>query len=283
MKTMLGERSSSDEDEGELAFAARTAFKQDPPNRTFTNLFPHAFNVGSPLRAAFRKWVEDEKAEKGVYSHIFNAGHDSLASALSRSHLIGINMNEALGDPELGPPVVAHISAAIKRAAESGGAGFSIFIDEAANLLGNEGFRDVAKEMFREYRKLDGIVGMAFQDPAALHRSGIADAILDNVATLIFFPNSMATRKNLAAFNLNDEQVAFITGEYDGGEKSSRGSRRVLVVQREASSGFNESAIIDIDLAPLGGPLRFYRAGNDANRHLAAMKQEWGDQWLQHL
>ena len=92
MKTMLGERSSSDEDE-DLEFAARMAFSKILLSGLHQS-FPRAFTVNSPLRAAFRKWVEDAKAGKGVYSHIFNAGHDSLASALSRSHSIGINMTK---------------------------------------------------------------------------------------------------------------------------------------------------------------------------------------------
>ncbi|MBL4614289.1 MAG: hypothetical protein JKY27_05385 [Magnetovibrio sp.] len=190
-------------------------------------------------------------------------------------------MNEALDDPVMGPPVVAHISEAIYRSAAIGGPGFNIFIDEAAKLLQNPGFKSLAMEMFREYRKLNGSVGMAFQDPAALFRSGDAEAFLENTATLMFLPNSLATRESLERFNFNDENMNFVLG--GSFYQRQAGQRQVLVVKRDAATGFDETAILDIDLTPLGDSLRFYRAGVDANNDLADLKRLWGDEWLTHL
>jgi len=73
--------------------------------------------------------------------------------------------------------------------------------------------------------------------------------------------------------------MGFILG---GGERKE-GDRRVLVVKRDAAAGLDESAIIDVDLTPLGDPLRFYRAGVDANKDLAQLKAAWGDAWPTHL
>jgi len=190
-------------------------------------------------------------------------------------------MNEALDDPILGPPIVGHISQAIYRSAANASKGFNIFIDEAAKLLQNDGFKALAMEMFREYRKLNGAVGMAFQDPAALFASGAAEAFLENTATLFFFPNSLATRAMLEPFNLNEEQIGFILG----GEFYERkaGQRLVLGIKRDAATGIDESGIFDADLTPLGDSLRFYRAGVDANKDLAALKTQWGDAWQTHL
>jgi type IV secretion system protein VirB4 len=254
------------------------AFAVDPPHRTFNELFQASFPKNSKVRNRFADWVNvPEIGLKGLYSHVFNAAHDSLSSVLNQSHLIGINMNEALKDERLGPPVVAHISQAIREAAKTKH-GFNIFIDEAANLLQNDGFRHFAMEMYREFRKLNGAVGLAFQDPSALAKSGIADAVLDNTSTLIFFPNANASIESLAPFNLNGEQLDFCRGG-----PASKGGRRVLIVQRDAADGISESAIVDVDLTPLTDILRFYRAGTDANRHLAALKARWGAQWQQHL
>ncbi len=236
------------------------------------------------MRKAFAKWVTDDKGNVGLHSHVFNAPHDSLGGFLNQSHMVGINMNEALDDPVLGPPVVAHISAAISKVAAANSNGFTIFIDEAAKLLQNQGFRNLAMEMFREYRKLNGTVGLAFQDPAALFRCGAAEAFIENTSTFLFFPNSLASAQSLEPFNLNAEQIAFITGEGDKQERRPQGrKRRVLVVKRDAATNFDESAIIDVDLRPLGEALRFYRAGTDANRDLAKLKQQWGETWLDHL
>ena len=190
-------------------------------------------------------------------------------------------MNEALDDPVVGPPVVAHVAHAVSGTVARGGEGFCIFIDEAAKLLQNEGFRALAVEMYREYRKLNGVVGMAFQDPAALFRSGSAEAFLENTATLLFLPNSLATVKGLEPFNLNDEQLGFILGGPYQDERA--GKRQVLIVKRDAASGLDESAIVDVDLNPLEKVMRFYRAGAEANRDLAQLKRQYGDQWRDHL
>ena len=189
--------------------------------------------------------------------------------------MVGINMNEALQDETLAAPVVAHIASAIGRSAAGGARGFNIFIDEAAALVRNEGFRQVAEEMYREYRKLNGVVGMAFQEPAALHRSGAAEAVIENTSTLIVFPNAMATEADYEAFKLNDEHMAFITGSHSG--------RKVLVVRRDGGTGLDESAILDVDLSWLGDSLGYYRSGVDAVRDLEAAQREHPDDWMERL
>ncbi len=287
LRVMLGSEFKPDEDdEMQLNHAINEAFLVDQPDRTLDVLFDPAFPKKSQLRKLMAKWVTDAKGKKGLYSHIFNAKHDSLVNILNKSHLIGINMNEALSDPDLGAAVVAHISAAIKNAAKKNQNGFNIFIDEAANLLQNDGFCKLAMEMFREYRKLDGAVGMAFQDPTALFDSGIGKAVLDNTATLIFFPNASATVENLAPFNLNDEQIRFITDTSniaEDAEDNQQLKRQVLIIKREAATGFNESAIINVDLSSLGDAIRFYRAGTAANADLAQAKIKWGAAWLKNI
>jgi len=281
LKAMAANVTLDHDDEAALVHAVEIAFKMAPPDRTLNSIYEFAFARRTKLRRAFSRWVIDGKGRAGMDAHVFNAPHDSLGSLLGSSHLVGINMNEALGDPVLGPPVVAHISEAIYKSAASNTQGFNIFIDEAAKLLQNDGFSDLAAEMYREYRKLNGSVGMAFQDPAALFRSPHADAFLENTATLFFFPNSLASKESLEPFNLNDEQIGFILGGQDHERKA--GARQVLVVKRDAAKGFDESAILDVDLSSLGDCLRFYRAGVDANKHLFSLKTKWGDQWQSHL
>ena len=280
-KAMTAGMEPGEDDDAGLSHAIDMAFTMEPPHRTLNEIFVESFARRTTLRKAFARWVVDDKGKVGLSAHVFNAPRDSLGTFLEASHMVGINMNEALDDPVLGPPVVAHISAAISRSAAGNSKGFCIFIDEAAKLLQNEGFRALAMEMYREYRKLNGSVGLAFQDPAALFRSGVAEAFLENTATLLFLPNSQASRASLEPFNLNEEQMAFILGG-DNAERK-QGERRALVVKRDASSGLDESAIIDVDLTPLGDALRFYRAGVDANRDLAELKKRWGAEWQDHI
>ncbi|MBS4047933.1 MAG: type IV secretion system protein VirB4 [Alphaproteobacteria bacterium] len=279
LKALAGHYERGEKDDEILAHAVELVFKTEVPNRTLNTIFEFAFPRGTHLRRAIAPWVVDGKGSKGIRSHLMNAPHDSLGSFLAASHLVGINMNEALDDPATGPGVVTHISSAIGISASSNTKGFGIYIDEAAKLLQNDGFKSLAIEMFREYRKLDGFVGLGFQDPKALFDSGVSDAILDNTATLIFLPNSQARRDSLERFNLNEEQIGFILGAGN----TKEGQRQALVVQRDATTGLDESAIIDVNLAILGDALRFYRSGPEANRVIADLKTQWGAEWLNHL
>jgi type IV secretion system protein VirB4 len=272
VRSMLGDVGQVSGIEDILSHVVETAFQLPVEARTYNEIYPLTFPAGSEARQAFARWVTDAKERVGLYASTFNAPRDSLSGLLERSWMTGINMNEALDDPNLGAPVVAHISNAIERMARAGHAkGFAVFIDEAAKLLRNPAFRDLAAEMYREYRKLGGAVGMAFQDPGALHSSGIADAVIENTADFFFFPNPQGNRAAYKPFNLNGEQEGFIFGAPEG--------RKVLLVKRDAATGFEESTILDIDLSPLGRPLRFYRSGPDAVRELQEIQEKWGDQW----
>ncbi len=277
MRAMMG-TTITEEMEAEIAHALDIAFAVEVPDRRFDAIYDLGFARGSDARQAFSRWVTDPKGREGLYAHIFNAPQDSLRSWLTGSHLVGINMNEALSDPQLGAPVVAHMAAAITDVARTGSGQFAIFVDEAAHLLQNAGFKDIVLQMYREYRKLGGMVCLAFQDPAALMNFPEHEGIINNTQTLIFFPNSLVRSGDLEAFNLNEEQINFITGRERFGE-----GRQVLVVKRDGTTGYDESVILDVDLGWLGDGLRYYRAGAAANRHLQQLKDRWGAEWSSHL
>ena len=275
IRSMLGANASDNGVDGIITSLLSNAFEVECPERTFNNLFKGSFKINTDLRDAFKKWVTVEGEDPGLHARIFNSKRDGLANVLDDSHIVGINMNEALSSDVLGPPVVAHICSAISNIAAKNAKGFNIFIDEGANLLRNKGFESAVQEMYREYRKLDGCVGMAFQDPSALFNCDAADAIIENIATLIIFPNSLAKDKDYERFNLNDEHMAFIKGNHKG--------RKVLIVRRDSASSFSESVIIDVDLAWLGKSMGYYRSGIDAIKHLETVQKEYPDDWMQRL
>ncbi len=276
MQLMMASHGDDEMTEETLQLAISTAFDLPIENRSFNSIFPLSFPRHSPIRRAFAPWVTTPDGQEGSYARIFNAARDSLSGLLESQYMVGINMNEALEDPVLGPPVVAHIANAIERMARSGRTkAFNIFIDEAANLLRNPAFRDLATVMYREYRKFGGSVGMAFQDPEALYESGISSAVIQNTASYFFFPNPSSKPETYEPFNLNDEQKSFIFSAPEG--------RNVLFIQRDSSTNFERSAILNIDLAPYGDALRFYRSGPEAVADLKTIQKKWGEAWLAHV
>lgn len=274
IRAMLGPDGQSTGVDDLLAHAVDSAFRLPVEGRRFDTLYPVMFPRNSDEQKSFAKWVTSDHGRAGLYARVFNAERDALSGFLGSSHLTGINMNEALEDPILGPPVVAHIAAGVERMARRESVrGFAIFVDEAAKLLTNPAFKSLVAEMYREYRKLFGSVGLAFQDPSALHASGISSAVIENTASFFFFPNPQGDRASYEPFRLNDEQLAFVFGG------AGQVGRRVLLVKRDAATGFEESVILNIDLSPLGDALRFYRSGPDAVRDLLRLQAQWGDEW----
>ena len=260
----------------EIQLVLNNLFLLDRQDRSLNAIFETSFARDSESRQSFARWVTDRKGNHGIYAEMLNAPEDSLGNVLNQSFMTAFNMGDVLNDPALAAPIVTHITDAIRQASRDS-KGFCIFIDEAAALLKNDGFKDYATIMYREYRKLGGAVGMAFQDPGALFDSGIADAVLDNTATLILFPNSQGNRAAYAPFGLNDEQMLYIL---QGSILST--DRTALIIKRD-SMGFEESTIINIDLSPFGDALRFYQSGTEPLNHLRQVQKNWGAEWREHL
>ena len=94
----------------------------------------------------------------------------------------------------------------------------------------------------------------------------------------ILLPNSQGSPQSYERFGLNDEQIHYIlTG-------SALSSKRTAMVIKRDSKGFEESAIIDIDLAPFGSDiLKYYQSGTRALKNLEALKTQWGSEWQKHI
>jgi len=277
MRIMLGDQYTQDMD-GQINDVLNMAGVLERGERTFDSIFRTAFPPNTEIKRAFTRWVNDERVGEGAYSHIFNSPRDTIRSFLEKSHLVGIDMTEPLKDPLLGPALVTHISSSIYESAQVNHSGFSVFVDEAAHLLKNSEFRELINEMFMEYRKLGGVIGLAFQNPEALVEFEGSAKIISNAPTLFFMAGCGGSDEALDAFNLSDDQKAFIRGEteLDGG-------RQVLVVKRDKASGYSESTIIDVNLAGLGDALRFYRSGTGPMAELQKIQEVWGEQWLSHV
>jgi type IV secretion system protein VirB4 len=276
LASLLGDVSADPASGAVLDTMVSTVMQLPADKRSLSALVGVCAPLRTPQRRVLADWIVDDKGKEGRYAHIFNGTEDSLAGLLSSAPLVGINLNEVLEDPVLAPPVVMHL---IETIIQTAGRGYGIFVDEAANLLGNPIFKEEIKDVFREIRKKDGLVGLAFQDPGDLEKSGIASVVLRNTATMMFFPNPGGEVEDYEFFGLNEEQKDFIFNSPPGL------GRRVLVVRRDGPSGYEESVILDVDLGHLGGGscLKYFRSGPQAVKEMIALQATWGDQWASHL
>lgn len=263
--------------DAEINLCLEQVFMIPREERSLNMIFGTGLDSHGEAVQSFAPFVTDAKGNAGMYSHFFNAQQDCLSSLFSGAFMTGIDLGDILSDEKIAAPIVLHIADSLKTMSQTKG-GFCVFIDEAAALLKNAGFKDNVAQMYREYRKLGGAVGMAFQDPKALFDSGIADAVLDNTATIMLLPNSQGSPKSYERFGLNDEQINYIlTG-------SALSSQRTAMIIKRDSKGFEESAIIDTDLSPFGADiLKYYQSGTRALKNLDALQTQWGAEWRKYL
>ncbi len=256
----------------------------DVMDRQLNKIYRSGFGAGAELKKGMRKWVTVD-GRPGPYAFLMNAEFDSLARQMDETFLIGWNADQILKEPEVAAPVFEHIGHVVRSECKRGGYGFNIFVDEAANLFRNQAFRDEAAVMYREYRKLGGVVGVAFQEPSALRESGIGSAVFNNVSTIFLFPNSQAQREDYAELNLNSEQWDYIKGL---SSINAAVERSVMLIKRDKSGGANaeESLILDVNLKPILGPLvRCYQSGPRAVRLMEELKDAYGTEnceWVRH-
>lgn len=258
----------------EIEAAVDMAFDTlEPPYRRLNAVYDLAFSKDGPLSSVFAPWVKNQKETAGVYASYFNAPFDTF-NQKTDSHMLGINMDHFLKDPDLSAPMVAHLAMSMKNTSSSN---VNILVEEAATATTNPAFAEVVLELARQVRKLNACIGLVFQDPEALTDSPISKAVIGSTATYLFFPNPSADLETFKQFNLNDEQLNFIKrGPEDGG-------RKVMIVQREPDTDFSETAIVDVDLSDIGDIARFYQAGTDANEEMNRLKNKWGESWALHV
>ena len=86
-----------------------------------------------------------------------------------------------------------------------------IFLDEGWRLLQDEVFAHFIVDKMKTIRKLNGIVGFGTQSAADIVRSRVANTIIEQSATNLFFPNPKADAESYVdAFRLSNREMSWI-------------------------------------------------------------------------
>lgn len=234
-------------------------------NRRLSTAYDHIFPPG-PLKKAMQKWVGSDR-----FGRLFNGERDAFTAAGRR--VIAFDMTSVMEDAQLGAALTYYFSQGIRKAVAKGRPHI-IWIDEAAPLLANPLFARHVQVWLREHRKLDGAIGLAFQEIAAISGSSIAETIKQNVTTFFFWPGSAQTLEEVEFFNLTQAERAFVFGQSD---EASRMSRPVLVKR----PNHGESVLIETDLSALGGWIKLFQSGPvPVARMQQTIKQHGATAWI---
>lgn len=233
-----------------------------PADRLMSKQWQRMFKPGD-LRNAIKKW-----ATTGKYARIFNGERDALS--LTGSRLVGFDMTAMHDDPQLSASMTYYFLHRIRQLVLRQPTPHLIFIDEAPAMLKDPFFRAQVEVLFREHRKLKGVVAMGAQDPGPFDD----DVFMNNTSNYIFLRNPSARREDYAKFRLTDDEWLYIIGR----DRTAERLRYSALLKREG-----ESVVLNTDLSALGGFVRAFASSIDDKTALFNLKERHGGQWLREF
>ena len=152
------------------------------------------------LEARLDKWVRPDQL-----GWLFNNAEDRF----SWSSVFGFDMTRVLDDPVTRTAALMYVFHRIDELLT--GEPALIFLDEGWRLLEDEHFAHFIKDKMKTIRKLNGIVGFGTQSAADIVRSPVANTIIEQSATNLFFPNPKADiEATQKAFRLSEREMDWI-------------------------------------------------------------------------
>ncbi len=197
---------------------------------------------------------------------LFNNPVDHLAFD---NQVVGFDMTRVLDDPEIRTAALLYIFHRTNEILDGGPA--MIFLDEGWRLLDDEVFNEFIKDMLKTIRKQNGIVGFGTQSAADIVRSRLANTLIEQTATNIFFPNAKADEASyLEAFRLSRKELNFI-------RQTAPESRTFLI--RHAQ----DSVIARLDLSSMPDLIKVLSGRTETVREMNHLRATLGDHpvhWL---
>lgn len=268
---------SDDDDQAINDIATTVRDIMDLPNlaqRSLRAQWDKATPADSALRPALKKWAGRDR-----YGRIFNGDRDALD--LEGPRVVAFDMTAAGDEPRINAALTYYfmrrIRASLKARAQATreSTPHVIFIDEAAPSFLDPVFAREAEVLFREHRKLDGVVGAAFQEIRAMRKTPVATTIRANTSTWLFWPGTAQDAEDLDVFPFTpDERQFVLTGK---SEAVTHMSRPVLLKREQ------ESVFLETDLSAIGPYIRIFRGGEKPVARMQDLINKHGPtQWLSH-
>lgn len=272
-----GSAPTHDEAINAIATGVRDIMGLPKEERSLKKQWNKAFPADSALgvRAALRKWSGSDR-----FGRIFNADRDTLR--LDGPRVVGFDMTAAGDDPRINAALIYYFMRRIRqslsvRAKNAVGKSTPhiVFIDEAAPSFNDPVFAREAQFLFREHRKLDGVVGASFQEIRALRQCAIAQSIRANTKTYFFWPGTAQDAEDMDFFPFTQDERSFVAAGKS--EQVAHMVRPVLMKRQD------ESVFLETDLSSIGPLIKVFRGGEKPVALMRHYIDKHGvKEWLSH-
>ncbi|MFO9067156.1 VirB4 family type IV secretion/conjugal transfer ATPase [Legionella pneumophila serogroup 1] len=239
-----------------------------PESRQLSNIAKF-LPLDFPRMAELRRWLKgDDTRGDGQYAWLFDNEEDVIHLDSTR---IGFDVTYILDalSPQVATPLFMYIMHRIEMCLN--GSVTSIIVDEMWQVLRTPYWRGWLEERLPSIRKEYGhIIGMT-QSPKTIVESDISAELLDNVTTLILFPNPKAERSiYVERLGLSDTEFDFI--------KNNSPQSRLFLYKHDT-----ESIICRLDLSDLSDEIRVFSANTASVQLMERIIKEKGEtpsDWL---
>ncbi|HDR1236517.1 TPA: VirB4 family type IV secretion/conjugal transfer ATPase [Pasteurella multocida] len=266
--------SLSTKDREDINFAVRSVMDLDKEYRAYgisrllENIQKDIENENS-LERRLRIWKKG-----GIYGWVFDNESDSLS--FNEYSIYGFDGTEILDNPAIINPLAFYLLFRIQQILD--GRRVVVFLDEFWKWLQSDSFSEFAYDGLKTMRKKNGFIVPITQSPDEIIKSKIARAIIEQVETFIFLPNSKADYNEYThEFKVSEKEYNIIKSLEDD-------SRMFLVKKGSENDSRGNTVVAKLDLSALDrGSMKVLSGSSDNVAILDSIVSEVGndpDKWL---
>jgi type IV secretion system protein VirB4 len=212
------------------------------------------------LLARFDKWLRLDQL-----GWLFNNPDDRFSWA----DVAGFDMTKILDDPLTRSAALMYIFHRLDELLD--GNPLLIFLDEGWRLLDDGVFAAFIKDKMKTIRKFNGVIGFGTQSASDIASSTLANTLIEQSATHIFFPNPRADlRSHSTGFGLSARELQWI-------KTTDPASRSFLIKHGQ------ESVVARLRLSGMDDLIKVLSARAETIEELTGLRSKFGDdpqKWL---
>jgi type IV secretion system protein VirB4 len=157
------------------------------------------------------RWCHSREAGRtdGTLAWVFDNAAPTIARELGTARTTVFDTSAFLDDAELRTPITLHLFHLTERLID--GRRLAVFFSEFWKSMGDKHFAAFIKDLLKTLRKKNGLVVLDSQSPSDALRHPLARTLIEQVATLILFPNPGADRdEHLEGLGLSNREFSLI-------------------------------------------------------------------------